>query len=227
MLGGITVEFDPQDTWRDVVPDDASGLIGVSSPLLIGRGGPGAVLPEQVSRLHRIASTWFSDHGMLSEAIDQALSAGDTGRAVRLDERDGRTLLKHSQRVTVLGMIDQLPPSAVITSPRLQLTAAWSEPRGHSTRPPIPQTRSMRPVCGPTSRTKFSPWRSVPADSCVRTTPARAGGRPSAAGPRSSHKPRKKQRSGCCSGRPTRWLYALCLEPPGRDNEAQQQSARC
>lgn len=89
--------------------------------------------PEQVSELHRIASTWFGEHGMLSEAVDHALAAGDTDRAVRLVEKDGRTLLEHSQMVTVLGIIDKLPPSAVVTSPRLQLTVAWSNVLLHHT----------------------------------------------------------------------------------------------
>lgn len=82
--------------------------------------------PDSVTDLHRRASAWFGEHGMLAEAVDHALSAGDTRSAVDLVEADGRTLLEHSQISTVLGLIAKLPPGAVVTNPRLQLTVAWS-----------------------------------------------------------------------------------------------------
>uniref|UniRef100_UPI003D94F979 protein kinase domain-containing protein n=1 Tax=Gordonia sp. B7-2 TaxID=3420932 RepID=UPI003D94F979 len=89
--------------------------------------------PDAVTGLHVRASEWFGDHDMLAEAVDHALSAGDTRRAVELVEADGRTLLEHSQMSTVLGLIDKLPPSVVVTSPRLQLTVAWSNVLLHHT----------------------------------------------------------------------------------------------
>ncbi|MEP9416098.1 protein kinase [Gordonia sp. VNQ95] len=89
--------------------------------------------PDSVILLHRSASEWFAEHGMLAEAVDHALEAGDTRRAVELVESDGRTLLEHSQVSTVIGLIDKLPPSAVVTNPRLQLTVAWSNILLHHT----------------------------------------------------------------------------------------------
>ncbi len=59
------VEFDPQDTQRDVVPDAASELIaaGFSDPLLIGRGGFGAVYRAEQPNLERtVAIKILTDH---------------------------------------------------------------------------------------------------------------------------------------------------------------------
>ncbi|MGV9709538.1 protein kinase domain-containing protein [Gordonia sp. NPDC003424] len=89
--------------------------------------------PELVIPLHESASTWYAEHGMLAEAVDHALAAEDPRRAVALVEADGRTLLEHSQMTTLLGLIDKLPPSAVASSPRLQLAAAWSNVLLHHT----------------------------------------------------------------------------------------------
>lgn len=89
--------------------------------------------PDQVTPLHRKASEWYARHGMLTEAVDHALAAGDARQAVDLVEADGRTLLEHSQMSVLLGLIDKLPPSAVVTSPMLQLCVAWSNVLLHNT----------------------------------------------------------------------------------------------
>lgn len=82
--------------------------------------------PELTTSLHRTASDWFADHHMLVEAVDHALAAGDTGRAVELVEADGPALLGHSHNATVLGLVDKLPSAAVLSSPRLQMAVAWA-----------------------------------------------------------------------------------------------------
>ncbi|MFW0794446.1 protein kinase [Gordonia sp. CPCC 205515] len=89
--------------------------------------------PELVLPLHNSASEWYSEHGMLAEAVDHALAAQDSGRAVELVEADGRTLLEHSQMTTLLGLVEKLPPSAVAARPRLQLAVAWSNVLLHHT----------------------------------------------------------------------------------------------
>lgn len=82
--------------------------------------------PESISALHASASDWFSDHGMLAEAVQHALAAGDTVRAVALVEGDGQALIEHSQMATLLGLVDKLPAGDVVASPRLQLLLAWA-----------------------------------------------------------------------------------------------------
>ena len=80
--------------------------------------------PELTTPLHRKASEWFADRNMLVEAVDHALAAGDTRRAVELVESDGLTLLEHSQHATLLGLVDKLPSAVVASSPRLQIVLA-------------------------------------------------------------------------------------------------------
>ena len=82
--------------------------------------------PELTTPLHRKAMEWFADHHMLVEAVDHALAAGDTRGAVELVETDGPTLLEHSQMATLLGLVDKLPSSAVVSSPKLQMALAWA-----------------------------------------------------------------------------------------------------
>jgi ATP/maltotriose-dependent transcriptional regulator MalT len=82
--------------------------------------------PELTTPLHRTASEWFADHHMLVEAVDHALAAGDTGRAVELVETDGPTLLEHSQMSTLLGLVEKLPSGAVVSSLKLQMMLSWA-----------------------------------------------------------------------------------------------------
>ncbi|MDT5208425.1 MAG: serine/threonine-protein kinase PknK [Mycobacterium sp.] len=82
--------------------------------------------PDGIGPLHRCASSWFAEHGYLSEAVDHALAAGDPGHAVQLVEEDETRLLEQSKMTTLLGIIDKLPPRAVASRPRVQLNLAWA-----------------------------------------------------------------------------------------------------
>ncbi|WP_330256075.1 protein kinase [Nocardia sp. NBC_00565] len=81
---------------------------------------------EWIPDLHRAASRWFGDHHFLREAVDHALAAGDSATAVALIESDGTQLLEQSQMSTLLALIAKLPPEAVRSSLRLQITTAWA-----------------------------------------------------------------------------------------------------
>ncbi|GAA4482912.1 serine/threonine-protein kinase [Rhodococcus olei] len=80
--------------------------------------------PERVVALHRTASRWFAQRHLVSEAVDHALLAGEADAAVALVERDGLHLLEHSRMITLLGLVDKLPPAT--GRPRLQLILAWA-----------------------------------------------------------------------------------------------------
>lgn len=82
--------------------------------------------PDRVASLHDSASTWYADHGYLSEAVDHALASGDPVRAVDLVEQDETRLLEQSKMTTLLGIIDKLPSQLVTSRPRLQLTLGWA-----------------------------------------------------------------------------------------------------
>jgi serine/threonine-protein kinase PknK len=82
--------------------------------------------PERVGGLHRTASEWFARHGMLSEAVDHALAAGDEENAIDLVEAQGMDLLERAQMATLLGLVAKLPAAAAETRPKLQIAVAWS-----------------------------------------------------------------------------------------------------
>ncbi len=82
--------------------------------------------PERITELHGIASHWFAEHRMVSEAVDHALAAGDESLAVTIVERDGVCLVASSHAATLIGLIDKLPAGAVSSRPRLQLASAWA-----------------------------------------------------------------------------------------------------
>jgi serine/threonine-protein kinase PknK len=81
--------------------------------------------PDHLERLHRIASAWFADHGYLNEAVDHAL-AYDPIRAVDLVEQDETNLIEQSKMITLLGIVNKLPPQLAASRARLQLTIAWA-----------------------------------------------------------------------------------------------------
>jgi ATP/maltotriose-dependent transcriptional regulator MalT len=81
--------------------------------------------PELITHLHHKASEWFASRHMLAQAVDHALAAGDTGRAVELVEIDGPTLIEHSQHATLLGLVNKLPAAVVASSIGLQMALAW------------------------------------------------------------------------------------------------------
>ena len=74
-----------------------------------------ALLPE----LHRRAGAWFEENGLVTEAIDHALVAGDWERAVRLIEAIGMTVVLGKQVQTMLGWVGELPEELVRSRPVL------------------------------------------------------------------------------------------------------------
>ena len=82
--------------------------------------------PDRVAHLHDSASTWYAEHGYLSEAVDHALASGDPVRAVDLVEQDETRLLEQSKMTTLLGIINKLPSQLVTSRPRLQLNLGWA-----------------------------------------------------------------------------------------------------
>ncbi|MVU80820.1 protein kinase [Nocardia sp. ET3-3] len=82
--------------------------------------------PERVQTLHRAAADWFAEHGMLSEAIDHALTIGDDEFAVELVEAHAMDRVQHAQFSTLLGLVAKLPSAKTATRPRLQIALAWA-----------------------------------------------------------------------------------------------------
>jgi LuxR family maltose regulon positive regulatory protein len=76
---------------------------------------------EQVPSLHRRASRWLEQHGMVAEAVDHAFQAGETERAEDLVEQSAEALLARGEVSTLLGWIGRLEAGRVRERPRLDL----------------------------------------------------------------------------------------------------------
>src|SRR5262249_16844764 len=82
--------------------------------------------PALVTRLHRRASVWFAEQGLVVEAIQHALAAHDVERAAQLVEQASPSLLARGDVITVRNWLDALPEGRVRTRPRLGLLACWA-----------------------------------------------------------------------------------------------------
>lgn len=75
--------------------------------------------PESIPELHRRASLWYEEQGLVDEAIGHLLSARDFEAAARLVEEHGAHLLDHGRIVVLLSWADRLPEALVHSRPRL------------------------------------------------------------------------------------------------------------
>ena len=80
--------------------------------------------PEVVPELHRTASTWFADRGLMLDAIPHAFAAGDLDRAVHLIESAGMAVALNHQVQTLLAWIDDVPDPLIDAHPLLHTLRA-------------------------------------------------------------------------------------------------------
>lgn len=79
-----------------------------------------------VAEMHRRASAWFEQEGLIDEAIRHALAAPDFERAARLVEDNSITMLQRSEILLIRAWLEQLPDELVRTRPRLILAHGWT-----------------------------------------------------------------------------------------------------
>ncbi len=75
--------------------------------------------PDLIPPLHKRASGWFEEDGLVPEAIHHALAAQDWERAINLVEAIGMTVVLSQQGQTLLGWIDEIPEELVRDRPVL------------------------------------------------------------------------------------------------------------
>ncbi|MBB3063532.1 LuxR C-terminal-related transcriptional regulator [Microbulbifer rhizosphaerae] len=80
---------------------------------------------EDLVGLHRRASTWFEKHGLMAEAIQHSISAGDEGRALELLDEEGISLLVQGYVSRFLGLVRRLPESLLRESQGTLIQLAW------------------------------------------------------------------------------------------------------
>jgi LuxR family transcriptional regulator, maltose regulon positive regulatory protein len=78
------------------------------------------------AEIHRRASDWFEEAGLIDEAIHHALAAPDTERAAVLVERYSMLMMQQSKIFHFRSWLQQLPEELVQTRPRLLLAYGWS-----------------------------------------------------------------------------------------------------
>jgi LuxR family maltose regulon positive regulatory protein len=79
-----------------------------------------------MSALHRRASEWLESNGLIHEAIDQSLAAGDTESAAGLIRKETEPALMRCEFVTVMSWIEALPETAVREDPLLSVYHAMT-----------------------------------------------------------------------------------------------------
>ena len=78
-----------------------------------------------VSGFHQKAATWLSENGLTSDAVQHALSAGDTEFAATLVETCCMPLIQQSHITRVREWLNSLPEELIGNRPRLQLARVW------------------------------------------------------------------------------------------------------
>jgi ATP/maltotriose-dependent transcriptional regulator MalT/class 3 adenylate cyclase len=79
---------------------------------------------EVVASLHRRASAWYEQQGLIAEAVQHALAAQDWERAARLSEEHGLRLILRGQIHTGLGWLNALPEACIQMHPLLCIVHA-------------------------------------------------------------------------------------------------------
>jgi LuxR family maltose regulon positive regulatory protein len=83
------------------------------------------VYGNQIADLHRKASQWYEQNGLISRAIDHALLAEDFERAIRLMEGEAEGTLMRSEISTFLRWANKLPDSLITEHPNMNFLFAW------------------------------------------------------------------------------------------------------
>ena len=81
---------------------------------------------EEIHKLHNRASSWFEKNGMIQEALNHALAAGDLDGAAKLIEDSRHKLLNNEDWFTLEQWLNRLPDELVQKRPTLLLTRAWT-----------------------------------------------------------------------------------------------------
>jgi LuxR family maltose regulon positive regulatory protein len=80
--------------------------------------------PQRLPLLHRRAASWYVQQGLLTEAVEHALAAGDMEQAASLVEQIAQTTFLRDEVRRQLGWLSGLPKPIVHARPRLALSHA-------------------------------------------------------------------------------------------------------
>lgn len=86
----------------------------------------GRLCPDAVQELHRRASRWYAEKGLISDAIDHALAGQDFATAADLVADVAQATLAHGEVVTFLAWAEAFPESVLRQRPTLAIYRAWA-----------------------------------------------------------------------------------------------------
>ena len=94
---------------------------------------------EEIALLHRRASAWYAEQGLVEEALEHALAAGDAREATRLVETQFLWAFEQEQWTQLERWLRLLPEEQIQGSPVLLVARVWIvQPRGRLTdMPPL------------------------------------------------------------------------------------------
>ena len=81
--------------------------------------------PDVIARLHRRASVWFAEAGMIDEALRHAVAADDTPHAIRLVAQRRHDLMNGEEWATLQRWLGYFDRATRANSPDLALADAW------------------------------------------------------------------------------------------------------
>jgi LuxR family maltose regulon positive regulatory protein len=84
------------------------------------------IVPEEMNLLHRRASAWFVDHGLIEEGLQHALAAGDLELVARQMTTGLRDVINRMDRPTLERWLRLLPEEMVQRQPGLLMIRAWA-----------------------------------------------------------------------------------------------------
>ncbi|MDO8671918.1 MAG: LuxR family transcriptional regulator, partial [Dehalococcoidia bacterium] len=112
----FTIPLDNERQWYRYPPLFAGAL----------RACLGQIRPDQAPELHRRASLWYRDNGLLTEAVSHALAAKEFALAAELIEESGAGAFGRGEAATLMGWLRQLPPALVAERPKLRFWLAYA-----------------------------------------------------------------------------------------------------
>jgi LuxR family transcriptional regulator, maltose regulon positive regulatory protein len=83
--------------------------------------------PDQIASMRRLASIWFDEHGLVDEALQNALAAGDLDLAARQMNAELCDVLNREDRQALERWMHLLPEKTIERKPEILILKAWAQ----------------------------------------------------------------------------------------------------
>jgi LuxR family maltose regulon positive regulatory protein len=80
---------------------------------------------EDISKLYKLASSWFAEHGYIEEALSHALESGNRNSAAELIKTYRHEIMNREQWYHLNRWVQKFPPDFIQNHPDLLLAKAW------------------------------------------------------------------------------------------------------